>query len=230
MKTKNFWSSIATVVIMTVLTVFASCNIMGEDEEEQEDYLVSSRVVNEGCSILEQNDVSAVCNSWIEVEQNWSISGTKTLRFEARLQNGMERSVKVYTMNVPDKWDWMDPIKIVFDSDSSKLVDTRLEGGLKVCSYRLIRNMSIGVRSTNELLVETYTSFCYEKAVYTDEKLTYEMPAFEYKNDEYVFDFDGTKWFERQGVWYNPIKIVTSAEFADVVYSWEYTDHFVYQP
>ncbi len=160
-----------------------------------EDVLLSSKVVSEGSKIVSSTETSVTTSSFIIVEQEWSVSGTKSFRVETELLTEMTYSSEKHYGFVSQMWDpYSDPLLYESVRDSI-VVGSRTEGNVEFTRISRTQDIvltDISKGKTN--LAATHTVCEYEVPVYKDDVLTYEMP---YSQVDVASEWPGTVEWEQ---------------------------------
>lgn len=164
------------------------------------DYLVSRKVVDEGVELVSY-DLSAktgVSKSWIKIEENWSQSGIKTLTKEVLLYNGLpEEDYRGFSLSVNAKVSYSS--LVLGDSKSKTSVyGERKEDNFAIINY--LKDYQIPVTSSEDSGANCNFVFgtTFEKAVYSDGDLEYEMPSLSYSEAHFTMSLV-QDWYYRNG-------------------------------
>ena len=157
-----------------VYTVFAEFVLY---KGRADDILRSSKVINEGSKIISSTETSVTTLSFIEVEQEWSVSGVKSFRVETELVTKMTYSSEKCYGFVSSMWDhYHSPLRYV-DTQDSVFISRRAEGNIEFTKVRKTQDVILSDAGEGEIkLAVTHTACDYEVPVYKDAILTYEMP------------------------------------------------------
>lgn len=168
------------IVVAVVLTSsFVAC---GSDDEYKEDILLNSRVIASGVDEGTFHEESAMgfSKAWVEIEQTWSVRGIITFKEEFSLSYQFTyNSNQIARMQSQDKFSFdvltataaFDEDVEIVERENGKIVWCRQNG--RVTIKRTDRDFP-----TSEWLVRC----SYEKAIYQDEKLTFELPYIKWDN------------------------------------------------
>lgn len=153
-------------------------------KEQKGDYLLSQKVVGEGVELVSY-DLTAktgVSKSWITIEETWSESGTKEVKKEVLLYNGLPDEPSAMFQLPVDKEVSFSSLKLGDLETSVSEYGKRSEDGFKVTKHLLISAWPV-TSSEDESANRNYSfRVTYETAVYSDEYITYEMPYLSFDN------------------------------------------------
>lgn len=153
-------------------------------KEQKGDYLLSQKVVGEGVELVSY-DLTAktgVSKSWITIEETWSESGTKEVKKEVLLYNGLSDEPSAMFRLPVDKEVSFSSLKLGDLETSVSEYGKRSEDGFKVTKHLLVSAWPV-TSSEDESANRNYSfRVTYETAVYSDEYITYEMPYLSFDN------------------------------------------------
>lgn len=196
--------------------------------ELQEDYLVSQKVIDSGVELVSYNldDKTGVSKSWIKIEENWSVSGVRTVTKEVLLNNGpSEKSYRGFSIETVNKISFTSLI-VGEVSESETLEETKTDGDMRVSQYNLLYSLSVKCESG-----ESGTCFLgvvYETAVYSKDGFEYEMPSLKYSAADIRMTL-AKDWYTRDDG-YEVMDVVfnTSVSFDKAVYNYIGSGQVVY--
>jgi hypothetical protein len=148
------------------------------------DYILSKKVVNEGMELVsyDLDAKTGISRSWIEIEESWSESGTKKVTEEVLLYNGLpEEEYRIPTLTVNHEIPYSSLTTGNAESTES-VYGNRSEEKFAIDKY--LQDFSVSITSTADPSVsDAYLcGVTYEKAVYTDEYIRYNMPYLSFTN------------------------------------------------
>ena len=202
------------------------------------DYLVSSKVINEGKELMEQDNkgtMTGTSKSWIEVEQEWSQSGIKTFKIEVILNNSMTVSHQLYSQEADEMYYGDFQFKREGSLSDAVACDERSEGLVTVTKFQQDYLYSVGDNATGKVFFDVTARYFYEVPVYQDEKLRYEMPYYTYNSQSSSMLFMGD-WVEENGVYMHPITgsisslFSTEALTSDAIWVAKFETELIYRP
>ena len=146
-----------------VYTVFAEFVLY---KGRADDILRSSKVINEGSKIISSTETSVTTLSFIEVEQEWSVSGVKSFRVETELVTKMTYSSEKCYGFVSSMWDhYHSPLRYV-DTQDSVFISRRTEGNIEFTKVRKTQDVILSDAGEGEIkLAVTHTACDYEVPV-----------------------------------------------------------------
>ena len=171
------------------------------------DVLVVSKVIDGGCEIVLSDNVSGKTVSWVEVEQEWSVSGKKTFRVEVQLNERMSHSLVEYDKIVGSQWSDMYNLDHELTADSV-VTGKRTDGSVEITQIKMTHLILFTDKERDAKLFETFTALDFEVPVYRDEVLTYEMPYVKFTEFSYEISALGDKWESFGDGLRHPIKVM----------------------
>lgn len=176
------------------------------------DYLVSRKIVGEGVDLVSY-DLSAktgVSKSWIKIEENWSLSGTKTTTKEVLLYNGLpEESYRHFCWYLNSKPPYSS-LKVGGLKSSVSDYGERKDGNFAIVKH--LHDFQVPVESL-EMTNARYDyvfGVTFETAVYSEGDFEYEMPSLGYANVRCTMSLV-EDWHSREN---NPTEEVMNLRFA----------------
>ena len=162
----------------------ASAEIVLKKPADGQDKLIASKVVNEGLSFNKTGEYFGKTTSWIEIEQTWSISGTKRVKKEIVLTDSLLNSYGYGNTSVSSMLDETGlecSAKVVGDDKEN---GTQVVEEFVITQYVQTVDTYIKEKGTENVLNYFPYKLSYETAVYQDEFITYEMPSYSYSNPQ----------------------------------------------
>ncbi len=197
-------------------------------KEQQEDYLVSQKVVDSGVELVSYdiNARTGVSKSWIKLEENWSVSGVKTVTKEVLLYNSdAEYGYRGFILNVSEKVPFTS--LVVGDlSENVSLEGNRTEGDFTVSQYT--RDYKFPVSLENGTNSSYLWGVAYETAVYTKDGLNYEMPSLQYSATEVVMTLEKDWYTTDERAEVMDVKFTAYVSFDKAVYDYSGTGQVIY--
>lgn len=201
------------------------------------DYLVASKVVNQGIRFLSTDLLSGgKVLSWIEIEQQWSESGNKTVKEEVELNHTVSGRSEDYQLITPVKWKRFADLEHDMTSDTT-VVSTRQNGSFTVTKHQTSHHLLLRDKDRKTDLSAIWTDFSYETAFYDDGMLSYEMPAPKFTGQIYEIQHDGFVWQNVGDEWQLPLKLriiayLDASENDDFQepYKYEHAVTYIYRP
>lgn len=146
--------------------------------EPDEDVLLSSKKVGEGLELVsvDQMEYSGVFRSWVEIEQQWSVSGKKTVKKEILLNHSVIFPNTVPMERVDNKFsDWKNFKIEKFMNDP---VAEYGEYADNVAVNNFEQGISIKVTKSDvpDFRTDRYISYLENRATYKDEKFSCDFP------------------------------------------------------
>lgn len=159
-----------------------AASVVVRSEIPGEDVLLSSRKVDEGLELV-STDTDKNCGvyrSWVEVEQNWSESGQKTVKKEVLLKHSIE-----FPNNAPLKqldhrfsnWNNFEVEQTIGDpeiNEGNYSENVAVNNWIKGISIRVVKSDATGFQ------INSYITCIQEKAVYKDDKLSCDFPCLDF--------------------------------------------------
>lgn len=144
------------------------------------DFLVSRKVIEEGVELksYDLNAKTGVSHSWIKLEEEWSLSGTKFATVELDLKNGLpESSYRSFSLEVSSEVPYSsfvmgDVIKNISEQEKRK------EGFFEIVP--VLYEYKIPVTAPDGKKDNFMFGQMAEKAIYVDGDFRYEMPCLSY--------------------------------------------------
>lgn len=197
-------------------------------KEQQEDYLVSQKVVDSGVELVSYdiNARTGVSKSWIKLEENWSVSGVKTVTKEILLKNSdSESSYRGFYLETPNKVSFTSLV-VGEISESETLEGSRADGEMTVSQYS--RLYQLPVRDEAGISSSYLFGVVYETAVYSKDGFSYEMPSLRYSAVNISMSL-GKDWYTRDdGREVMDVVFNASVSFDKAVYDYSGTGQVVY--
>ena len=184
-----------------------------------EDVLLSSKVVNEGTEFANSTASSVTVKSFIDVEQEWSVKGKKTIRVEAELVTKMSRSFDEYNNVILSKWSMTDHLIHEQTVDSVK-IGQKTVNNVEITTIRKTYHYAFSdEEAENGALFTLHVAYEYGIPVYKDAMLTYEMPYEKLTNPVYEFYYIGSRWEQVSATeWRHPFDVECYTWVGDPVY------------
>lgn len=190
-------------------------------KEVKEDVLVERKVVESGVELVsyDADAKTGVSKSWIKIEETWSESGVKSYVEEVMLNNSSSdanfRSFAIYVQNKIQFSDLSYGGSSYSDSEGEK----RTDGNFSITKYERTYKMPV-VCSKEDARSNFYFGVVYEKAIYTNGDLEYEMPCFSYGEAEYSVTQESDWTTNSEGQEEMKIKCTSSVNFDKVKYAY----------
>jgi len=181
-----------------------------------DDVLLSSSVVDEGVSFAATGEWSGELTSWIVVKQLWSESGNRELKKEIVLKNN-RIDILGYLINGFDNR--RDPADFAWAQNkiAEEITQTRKEQEITVQTYQYDMEVYLDDKKQDERLFYLPYKFTYEKAIYQDDQISYEMPGWTYTDPQTFFDIGN--WYQvENGKWLLSYQLNFSIKFGDQTY------------
>lgn len=197
-------------------------------KEQQEDYLVSQKVVDSGVELVSYdiNARTGVSKSWIKLEETWSVSGVKTVTKEILLKNSdSESSYRGFYLETPNKVSFTSLV-VGEISESETLEGSRADGEMTVSQYS--RLYQLPVKDEAGISSSYLFGVVYETAVYSKDGFSYEMPSLRYSAVNISMSL-GKDWYTRDdGREVMDVVFNASVSFDKAVYDYSGTGQVVY--
>ena len=161
----------------------ASAEIVLKKPADGQDKLIASKVVNEGLSFNKTGENFGKTTSWIEIEQTWSISGTKRVKKEIILTDsvgiiGITNTTPSFLLDKTDFIYELQPLSY------KREIGKREDDKFSITQYVDYMTAKTWEKPTNSIIDDIEIGLVYEIAVYQDEFITYEMPSYSYSNPQ----------------------------------------------
>lgn len=193
------------------------------------DFLISKSVINEGIDLVscDLENKTGVSKSWIEIEEKWSESGTKKVKKEILLYNGL-----------PDDPSKAFQLSVTKQISCSSLQIAKEEGYVSDCSERVEEEFTItkhlsasGFLVTSSEDVNANAEYklllTYETAVYADGYITYNMPYFVFENATCSIN-QISDWQDDVRGLVMPIRFSLGVSFSSIRYSFESVGEIIF--
>lgn len=199
--------------------------------EQKEDVLLSKRVVDEGVELVSYDleNKTGVSRSWIEVEEIWSESGTKTVTKEVLLNNGLsDESSAAFRLFVNKQVSFSSLVvgeRTESVSDYGERDDEyfSIKRNFWVSRFPISTTEDESARPANYNLMLTY-----ETAVYSDEYITHEMPHLSFENAQCNIQQAGDWEQSSSSSFSMMIDISSKVSFGEINYSFKETGDVYY--
>ena len=169
--------SISVVFNDKSYTIEAS--IVAKSLEKAGDVLLASKKVNEGVEpvSVDAAKASGTYKSWIEVEQTWSESGTKTFKKEALLKHYVLFPQEIFRFDAGEKYAVLDDISLEISTDPQIREEGTAVDGVAIDVYKEDQRVEMRKNDDENLAFTTLTTAVFERARYVDDKLSCDFPV-----------------------------------------------------
>lgn len=169
--------SISVVFNDKSYTIEAS--VVAKSLEKAGDVLLASKKVNEGVEpvSVDAAKASGTYKSWIEVEQTWSESGTKTFKKEALLKHYVLFPQEIFRFDAGEKYAVLDDISLEISTDPQIREEGTAVDGVAIDVYKEDQRVEMRKNDDENLAFTTLTTAVFERARYVDDKLSCDFPV-----------------------------------------------------
>lgn len=155
-----------------------AASVVVRSEIPAEDVLLSSEKVNEGLEFVSSDveNAAGVYRSWIEVEQNWSESGKKTVKKEVLLNHNVKFPNNVSMRDLDYKLSNWDNFSVKQTIVEPEINYGDIFEGVVVNEWKNGISIRVTKSDAADFRVNSYVTCVEERAVYKDDKLSCDFP------------------------------------------------------
>lgn len=223
--------SISVIFNDKTYEVFSS--VVCRSPQAPEDTLLDSRKVGEGMEMVsfDKQTLEGVYKVWLEIEQQWSESGKKTVKKEVVLHHQVQYPMIQEIVEVNHEYDVLDDFVLTTTDYGITSQYGEIADNVAVDTYAWKQELFACKGDDESVQKRASITYIDERARYTDEKLACDFPCPQFTDMTANYQLvHGWEPFADDGVSYEraEYKFNFGAKYGDAVYAYKLTWYLAY--